>query len=195
MESKKNIICKPLNPDLWSDLELLFGKSGAYYGCWCTYWRCSNKEFEGMKSAERKQTFRKTVKNGIHAPGILAYLDDKPIGWIALSPREEYTRLVKSRVIKPFDDKSVWSIVCFFVHKDYRGIGITETLLTAAEKYAQSQGASILESYPIESNERIADEYAYVGFDTLFIQAGFKKMTETKATTGGKKKILMRKLI
>ncbi len=195
MDSKNNITCKPLTPDLWSDLELLFGKSGAYWGCWCMYWRCSNKEFENMKSTDRKQALKKTVSNGKHVPGILAYLDNKPVGWVALSPRDEYPRLTNSRVIKPFDDQPVWSIVCFFIHKEYRGIGITKVLLTAAEDYALLQGASILESYPIDSNDRIADELAYVGSRYLFEQAGFKKITDTKATSGGEKKIMMRKSI
>ena len=28
-----------LTPDLWPALEDLFGKSGAWNGCWCMYWR------------------------------------------------------------------------------------------------------------------------------------------------------------
>jgi hypothetical protein len=29
----------PLTPDLWPDLEDLFGKKGACNGCWCMYCR------------------------------------------------------------------------------------------------------------------------------------------------------------
>ena len=28
---------QPLTPDRWSDLEALFGKQGAYSGCWCMW--------------------------------------------------------------------------------------------------------------------------------------------------------------
>ena len=30
---------RPLTPDLWPAFEDLFGKQGACYGCWCTYFR------------------------------------------------------------------------------------------------------------------------------------------------------------
>ena len=30
---------RPLTPDLWPDLEDLFGREGACHGCWCMYWR------------------------------------------------------------------------------------------------------------------------------------------------------------
>lgn len=193
MKNERHIYCKPLTPELWTDLETLFGKSGAYYGCWCMYWRCSNKEFEQITGAQRKNALYKTVTESDHAPGILAYLDEKPVGWLALSPREEYTRLVKSRVIKPFDDQPVWSIVCFFIHKNYRGIGLTNELLTFASDYAKSKGAKILESYPIEGQDKINELSAYVGAEKWFLKDGFVKMSDTNAKGDGKKRVLMRK--
>jgi hypothetical protein len=30
---------RPVTPDLWPALELLFGDWGASNGCWCMYWR------------------------------------------------------------------------------------------------------------------------------------------------------------
>lgn len=195
MRNESHINCKPLTPELWPDLEALFGKSGAYYGCWCMYWRCSNKEFESMKGIQRKNALNKVVMESDHAPGILAFIDTKPVGWLALSPREEYTRLVKSRVIKPFDDQPVWSIVCFFIHKNYRGMGITNELLSYASEYAKLKGAKILESYPIEGTEKINELSAYVGSEKWFTKAEFIKMGDTKAKGDGKKRILMRKIL
>lgn len=195
MTSDDNIICKPVTPDLWSDLKELFGKSGAYWGCWCMYWRCSNKEFQQMNSADHKQALHDLVTTSTHVPGILAYVDTKPIGWISFGPREDFTRLVKSRTIKPPDDKPVWSIICFFVHKKFRGSGVSQTLLESAEAYAKSQGALILESYPVEINEKIPDEYAYCGVHQLFSKSGFTKIASTNATSGKQKKVLMRKTL
>ena len=195
MKSETNIICKPLTAELWSDLEKLFGKTGAYWGCWCMYWRCSNKQFEAMKGSDRKNALQKVVHESDHAPGVLAYIDNRPIGWIALSPREEYTRLAKSRVIKPFDDQPVWSIVCFFIHKDYRGKGVTAALLEEAEVYAKVKGASIIEAYPIETTDMVNEVSSYVGIDQWFYKEGYKKMADTKAKGDGKKRVLMRKLL
>ena len=143
MKSELKIDCRPVTPELWSDLEQLFGKSGAFWGCWCMYWRCSNKEFEAMSNSEHKNALQKAVNMSENAPGILAYVDNKPVGWVAVSPREDYTRLIKSRVIKKFDDQSVWSIVCFFIHKDFRGTGVTKALIQGAETYAKSKAINI----------------------------------------------------
>ena len=148
-----------------------------------------------MKGEQRRKGLYNLVNNLDHAPGILAYIDKKPVGWIALSPRDEYTRLVKSRVIRPFDDKPVWSIVCFFIHKEYRGIGITNALIECAKEYAKQKGAMILESYPIESTEKINETSSYVGLEKWFLEAGFSKIAETKAKGGGQKRILMRKTL
>ena len=195
MKSDIKIICKPLTPDLWSDLEKLFGKTGAYWGCWCMYWRCSNKQFKAMKGSDRKNALQKIVHESNHASGVLAYIDNKPIGWIALSPRIEYTRLVRSRVIKPIDDQPVWSIVCFFIHKNFRGKGVTTALLKEAEAYIKIKGGSILEAYPIETTNMVNDVSSYVGIDKWFYKAGYKKMADTKAKGDGKKRVIMRKLL
>jgi hypothetical protein len=56
-------------------------------------------------------------------PGLVGYVDGAPAGWISLGPRENYLRLRRSRVMKPVDAKPVWSIVCTYVARPYRGQG------------------------------------------------------------------------
>ena len=187
--------CKPLTQDTWQDFEKLFGINGAYWGCWCMYWRCSNKDFEKMQGSERKKEIHQLVLKKEFAPGIIAYQNEIPIGWISVAPRENYVRLVNSRVLKPFDDKPVWSIVCFFIHSEYRGKGVTKVLIQAAEIYAKENGCSVLEAYPIDTAEKINDTSAYVGTVAMFQETGFMKIVETKAKGSGKKRILMRKTI
>jgi hypothetical protein len=36
---------QPVTPDRWQDLEVLFGKNGAYSGCWCMWWRETRSQF------------------------------------------------------------------------------------------------------------------------------------------------------
>ena len=195
MTKSTKFYCKPLTEDTWQDFEKLFGENGAYWGCWCMYWRCSNKDFEKMHGSERKEGIHQLVMKNEFSPGILAYQNEMPIGWISLAPKEKYVRLVNSRVIKPFDDKPVWSIVCFFIHSEYRGKGVTKVLIRAAEIYAKENGCSILEAYPIDTDEKINDASAYVGTVAMFNDTGFIKIAVTKAKGSGKKRILMRKLI
>ena len=54
------------------------------------------------------------------------------------------------RVLKRLDDRPVWSIVCFFIHRQHRGQGVAQALLDAAVDHARSQGAERVEGYPID---------------------------------------------
>jgi hypothetical protein len=40
---------QPVTPERWEDLQRLFGKHGAYGGCWCMWWRIKHTRFEGQK--------------------------------------------------------------------------------------------------------------------------------------------------
>ena len=184
-----------LTPDTWDDLTKLFGKKGAYWGCWCTYWIFKNKEYNNISAQARKNALKILVEDETRMPGLLAYINERPVGWCAISPKNSYARLINSRVIKPVDDQPVWSIVCFFIHKDFRGQGIASTLLQAATKYAIEQGAPVVEGYPVElqdKSEKISPDGAYVGTFSMFDKAGYQKIAETKARSGGKPRVVMR---
>jgi GNAT superfamily N-acetyltransferase len=163
----------PLTPDRWHDLETLFGERGATGGCWCMYWRLKRSEFEAGKGEGNKQALRQIVESG-EPPGLLAYANDQPVGWCSIGPREGYSTLGRSRVLKPVDEQPVWSIVCFFIAKPFRRRGVTEALLRAAVEYARERGAKIVEGYPHEpKKDRMPDVFAYTGLASTFRKAGF----------------------
>jgi GNAT superfamily N-acetyltransferase len=68
------------------------------------------------------------------------------------------------------DDAPVWSVVCFFIDRRVRRQGLTLGLLKAAVEYARSQGAEIVEGYPVEPGSRL---YTYMGSPSTFRRAGF----------------------
>lgn len=114
-------------------------------------------------------------------PGLLAYLDGKPVGWISIGPRQVFGRIERSPIFKPVDDLPVWSVVCFFIHRDHRNRGVGKALLTGAEEYARSQGARRLEVYPVGTKGKTADPVEiFYGTQTLFEQAGFKVVARRK---------------
>jgi hypothetical protein len=76
------------------------------------WWRLKRSQFEKRKGQENKKTFKKIVDSG-EIPGLLAYANGQPIAWCSIAPREIYSVLERSRVLKRIDDESVWSIVCF----------------------------------------------------------------------------------
>jgi hypothetical protein len=134
----------PLTSGRWTDLEKLFGPRGACGGCWCMWWRLSRSQFMRQRGEENKKALKNIVDSG-NIPGIIAYLKEQPIGWCAVAPREAYSSLERSRLLKRVDDKPVWSVVCFFVAKPFRHKGLTVRLLEAAVDYVRSNKGAILE--------------------------------------------------
>jgi hypothetical protein len=64
----------------------------------------------------------KTLTRRKLAPGLVAYRDDRAVGWVSLAPREDYERLATSKILAPLDDVPVWSIVCLERHSPVRPI-------------------------------------------------------------------------
>ncbi|UCE20093.1 MAG: GNAT family N-acetyltransferase [Gemmatimonadota bacterium] len=172
----------PVTPEQWKDFEALFGERGACGGCWCMWWRLKRSDFEDQKGDGNKRAMRKIIKAG-EIPGLLAYKDGQPIAWCSVAPREEFSVLERSRILKRVDDKPVWSIVCFFVAKPFRRSGVTVKILEAAVQYAKEQGAKIVEGYPVEPRqEKTADVFAYTGLASAFRKAGFKEVARRSET-------------
>ena len=172
----------PLTIDKWSDFETLFGVRGACGGCWCMWWRLRRSEYEKQKHEGNKKAMRSLVKTG-NIPGILAYENDKPIAWCSVAPREQFSVLSRSRILKPIDEKPVWSIVCFFVNKAHRRQGITIQLLRAVIEFVKSEGGEIIEGYPVEPKKAsMPDVFAYTGLRSAFQQAGFKEVARRSET-------------
>lgn len=176
------IECRPLTPERWNDFETLFGPRGAIGGCWCMWWHQTRSEFEKQKGEPNRQAMHALVISG-ETPGIIAYQFENPIAWCSVSPRESYPSLSRSRVLKPVDDQPVWSIVCFFVAKGYRRMGISFNLIRAAVDYASKQGARIVEAYPIEPKSgQSPDIYSFTGIASTFRKAGFTEVVRRSET-------------
>lgn len=146
-------------------------------------WRLKRSVFEEQKGEQNKTAFKALVDSG-KEPGILAYANGKPIGWCALAPRETYSALERSRVLKRLDDKPVWSIVCLFIASPYRRKGVSVELLKAAADYVRKRGGKIVEGYPVEPRkDEMPDAFAWTGLASAFLKAGFvecERRSETR---------------
>ena len=172
----------PLIAERWVDLETLFGEKGACGGCWCMWWRLKRSEFERQKGEGNRMALKTIVDCG-EVPGILAYANGQPVGWCAVAPREAYPTLERSRILMRVDDKPVWSIVCFFIARQFRGKGVAGKLLKAAIEYVQKKGGRIVEGYPVEPKKgRIPDAFAYTGLASTFRKAGFVEVARRSET-------------
>ncbi|HET8776097.1 MAG TPA: GNAT family N-acetyltransferase [Candidatus Limnocylindria bacterium] len=168
----------PITADRLPDLASLFGQGGDPKWCWCSFFRVRNADFAHATADTNRQVLERAVETTAadgRNPGLIAYRDGEPIGWVSLGPRDDYERLKHSKILAPIDDKPVWSIVCFVVSRTARKQGVAGALLDAAINYAREHGATLLEAYPIETDgTRVPTAHAYKGTVGMFERAGFE---------------------
>ena len=169
----------PVTPERWADLVSLFERPGPRGGspmpasCWCMWWR----ERAG-DAAKNKQAMRATVLNG-PAPGLLAYRDEEPVGWVSVAPRTTLGQLLRSRNLRPAgdaDDDGVFAVTCFYVDPRAKRSGVARLLLEAAVAWAAESGAHTVEAYPSERGD-------YMGTAELYESMGFKKARDAAKRT------------
>lgn len=97
--------------------------------------------------------------------GLLCYDNSEAIAWCSIAPRESYRELSGDNSMT-----NVWSLVCFFIKKEYRQKGITEELIKQAIKYAKDNGANYVEAYPVDPD---SPSYRFMGFKPMFDKLGF----------------------
>jgi GNAT superfamily N-acetyltransferase len=176
MTNPLDLVVTPLTPDRFGDLAQLFEEGGDPKWCWCTWFRFRGNRWGSTSATHREALLEQTARDEPEhpAPGLLAYSGGRAVGWVSLGPREDFDRLVHSKVLAPVDDAPVWSIVCFVVSRRVRGQGIARSLLDAAIAYARAGGATTLEAYPVDAVEgRVPDANAFRGTLSMFERAGF----------------------
>ncbi|MEP7369348.1 MAG: GNAT family N-acetyltransferase [Dermatophilaceae bacterium] len=175
---------RPLEPGTWADLEALFELPGGSIvrGCWCMFYRSSEKvTVSVIAGPENKRQLCELVDAGV-VPGLVGYVDGSPAGWISLGPREDYAKLARSRIMKPVDTIEVWSVVCTYVARRYRGQGVQHRLLQAAVDYARTQEVAMLEAYPVDKPDRSHDDFMFFGSRSLYERAGFTEVVRRSPT-------------
>jgi GNAT superfamily N-acetyltransferase len=177
----------------WDDLIELFERRGSRggtpftAGCWCQYWHLRGRAYERGWGAPHRARLEEQVHGG-SSPGLLAYVDGTAVGWCRVGPRESFERLESSPKLARVDDQEVWSVVCFAVDPNRRRSGIAGALLDAAAGHAASQGARILEAYPVRAGHHVID--AFTGYAPMFHAAGFGAVKEA-----GRRTIMRRRLV
>ena len=90
---------QPAAIENWADMEHLFEQMGSNRGCWCMWWRLKRKEFDNLHGSGNRQRMKDFIES-VGVPGILAYIDSKPVAWCSIAPREQFPTLNRSPVLK-----------------------------------------------------------------------------------------------
>ncbi|RVU39765.1 N-acetyltransferase [Hwanghaeella grinnelliae] len=134
------------------------------------------------KGDTAKTDIRKAFETG-PPPGLIAYDGADPVAWCSIAPRDVFIRLGASKVLSPVDERPVWSVSCFFIKKCYRGDGLAQRLLEAADDFVRSQGGNMVEGYPIDPVKKpYPTAYAWTGFAGSFRNAGFQEVARRSET-------------
>jgi GNAT superfamily N-acetyltransferase len=164
----------PLTRERWEDFADLCRQMGPNRSCWCIWWR----ENPGERRTLTRRHEAEMLAGREPAPGLLAYVRDEPIGWVAVAERGEYSRLARGRDTAPVDDRpGLWAVPCFFVRADHRNGGVTAARLRAAVKFASEHGAVAIEGFPIDPSTRSRSASAsYTSVLSTFAAGGFHEM-------------------
>jgi L-amino acid N-acyltransferase YncA len=164
----------PVTPERLADLERFSAAHGKFRYCSCMRWRLASADYKRSTKETRVATLDALVEQETPV-GVLAYREGDPVGWVSVAPRETYAALERFKALPRIDTLPVWSVVCFYIDRNERGQGLTLGLLRAAVAYAISQGAEIVEGYPVEPGTRL---YTYMGSVAIFREAGFEEVAQ-----------------
>ena len=92
-----------------------------------------------------------------------------------------------SDVLPGDETQKIWSIVCFFVSRPFRGRGMFQNMIAAAEQHAARNGATMLEGYPVDPD---SPSYRFGGYVPAFEQAGYAVVG-----TKGSRRHIVRKIL
>ncbi len=171
-------MCHPLTARRFADIERVFGERGVARRCFCMHWRRPDGGYEDER--DNKDRFAEIAAQG-PPPGLIGYVDDEPVGWVQVGPRDDFPTIRRSHLLHPVDEVEPWSINCFVVRTGERRQGIGRGLLAAAIEYAKSKGAEVIEAYPVDGERSSAVDY-FTGTLGMFGEHGFVEIIRRNET-------------
>jgi GNAT superfamily N-acetyltransferase len=176
---------RALTPSRFDDVVDLFGTRGDPSWCWCQFFLTTGSDYTASADDNREELRAQAARRP--RPGLLAYADGRPVGWVQVGPRPTYPRLTQNRALvkvagDDIDDPGVWAVTCFVVKVGHRRRGIGAALLEAAVRAARDAGARVLEGHPVDvaaRGGRSAGADLYHGALSTFLAAGFEEVGRT----------------
>jgi GNAT superfamily N-acetyltransferase len=172
----------------WADLQAIFGTADYAGKCYCQHYKTRDCYWHSISDQERQDRLREQTHcdsaRARATTGLVAYLGQEPVGWVAVEPRTAYPRLPWIRTVwsgrqEDKADDSVWAVTCFVTRKGYRKRGITYALAAATVGFARERDARALEAYPMTTppGKEITWGELHVGSRQVFAAAGFTEVS------------------
>ena len=150
---------RPANEVSWGDLQQVLVSTAPKH-CQCQRYKLLPAEcVVSLPTDVRADRFRdQTAPDCAESKtttGLVAHLDEDPVGWCAVEPRPAYLGLVRAGRVawkgrsEDRRDEDVWAVTCFFTRPGFRKRGVSRALLGAAVDHARNHGARAVEGYPL----------------------------------------------
>ena len=179
-----SIEVRPAAADRWNDLVRVFGRRGEDPSwCWCQLF------LRTEASKTNRDAMYEEITHASVAPGLIAYVDDHPVGWTRVGPRSAFPGVRGNRALARVltgDDAGAWWVTCFAVDSQHRRTGIGLSLLQAAVEFAREHGATCVEGHPVDvaglKAARVSGSAIYTGTVAMFAAAGFVEVARGSPT-------------
>ena len=175
--SELDLKIEPLGPDLLEDFlhffdNIAFSDNPEWGGCYCHFYHFAG-DMEQWEKATKAQN-RNATKMFIQEEkmgGLLAFIDNEPIGWCNVNSKEVYEKIPIESESEDIPKGKIASIVCFLIAPAHRKKGISRKLLQHAIKVLKEDGFIWIETYPRKGD--LSDAHSYHGPVSLFDSEGF----------------------
>jgi ribosomal protein S18 acetylase RimI-like enzyme len=172
-----DVVIRPLRPAMRDDYLHYFDTEAladnpAWASCYCLSYNVDYADWEDRSSAANRAEKASMIENG-QATGVLAYSDNKVVGWCNASAWTSLPLLAKYPEFVPEDPDSAGGIVCFVIAPSYRGQGLAGKLLAGACDMLRERGLKWVYAYPPKASG--TDAGSYHGKLPMYLAAGFEE--------------------
>lgn len=166
---------EPLSSETWAAFaQLVERHNGVWGGCWCLAYHPKTPDM-GQSPAGNRAAKQRLVGEG-QAHAALVFDSDRAVGWCQYGSPTELPRISHRREYHSWElEAADYRITCFFVDRDYRRAGVSETALKGALDLIAANGGGVVEAFPYETHgEKVTSSFLYNGTRSMFEQAGFE---------------------
>jgi GNAT superfamily N-acetyltransferase len=138
--------------------------------CFCVAWWVDTWEGWGDRTAEDNLELRERLCDRGEYDGFLLYVDDAPVGWCQVGPRDRLEKLRHQFELAPAPD--VWAVTCYHIAPEHRRRGLAGQLLDGVIEILRERGVRRLEAFPRRGGALEPGEM-WTGPETLYLSRGF----------------------
>lgn len=182
---------RPATADRWSDLVEAFGRRGEDPSwCWCQRFLGPPDRGPGdsTPTLDNRDALRHEIAHAAVPPGLLAYVEDQPVGWTRVGPRSDFPGVTGNRALARVltEEPGIWWVTCFAVDSRHRRTGVGSALLKAGVDLAREHEATAVEGHPVDvpalTAARVGGSAIFTGTVAMFTDAGFTEVARTHPT-------------